>query len=256
MLLIGSQTMSFSVLTLNLWNINEPLEPRYRALETGLRALRPDIICLQEVSHDPRSARSQSNLVAEACNLARSAEENGLAIVCRYPVVRSHSVTLPEFPGDGPRQVLLAEFLVEGRALLVANTHLAYPPEMTQERKKQADAVMAAIKRYRSRGGEIATILCGDFNDVAESPSVRAILDGDEKFHDVFAECNPTGSGITYSSSQNRYVDPYWTMDDRIDYVFISRDLVPKNCSVVFDGNNGLDIVSDHYGVFCTLDFR
>ena len=54
--------MTFGVLTLNLWNINEPLEPRYRALAAGLKLLRPDIICLQEVARDPKSGRSQAEL--------------------------------------------------------------------------------------------------------------------------------------------------------------------------------------------------
>ena len=245
--------MSFSVLTLNLWNINEPLEPRYRALEAGLNVLRPDIICLQEVGRDPKSARRQSELIAEMCNLAHVVEKNGLATACRYPIVRSHSVALPEFPGDAPRLVLLAECRIDERKLLVANTHLAYPPDMISERKKQAQAVLTAIERFPSK---IAKILCGDFNDVAESPTVRAVLESDENFHDVFAECNPISPGITYSCQKNRYVDPYWTEDQRVDYIFAGRDLVPENCRVVFDGNSGLDLVSDHFGVFGTLNIR
>jgi endonuclease/exonuclease/phosphatase family metal-dependent hydrolase len=52
--------MAFRVLTLNLWNISEPLAARYRALEAGLKQLRPDIVCLQEVYRDPASGRSQA----------------------------------------------------------------------------------------------------------------------------------------------------------------------------------------------------
>lgn len=48
-----SPTMTFSVLTLNLWNTNEPLAARYAALESGLTRLRPDIVCLQEVESRP-----------------------------------------------------------------------------------------------------------------------------------------------------------------------------------------------------------
>jgi len=248
--------MSFSVLTLNLWNINEPLEPRYRALEAGLNVLRPDIICLQEVGRDPRSARSQSELIAEMCNLGHVVEKNGLATACRYPIVRSHSVALPEFPGDAPRLVLFAECSIDGWKLVVANTHLAYPPEMIAERKKQAQSLLTAIKHFPPKGEKIAKILCGDFNDVAESPTVRAVLESDENFHDVFAECDPISPGVTYSCKKNRYVDPHWIKDQRVDYIFASSDLVPKNCYVVFDGNSGLDLVSDHFGVFCTLNIR
>ncbi|MGE5773532.1 MAG: endonuclease/exonuclease/phosphatase family protein [Hyphomicrobiales bacterium] len=253
---IGEDVVTFSVLTLNLWNINEPLEPRYRALEKGLKALRPDIVCLQEVFRDPKSARNQSELVAEMCGLPNVVERNGLATISRYRIVRSRSTRLPEFPGDAPRQALLVELSIEKRPVVVANTHLAYPPEMVRERTVQAGAVMAAIKRYRPTGRKIAKLLCGDFNDVGESPAVRTVLNSGENFRDAYAECNPGSPGITYSCKENRYVDPVWTVDARIDYIFASPELTSKACAVVFDGRNKLDLVSDHYGVFCALTFR
>jgi len=247
--------MSFGVLTLNLWNISEPLEARYAALETGLQQLRPEIVCLQEADRDPKSGQRQSELVAKMCGHAHVTDSNGLAIVCSSPVIRSTSASLPEFPGDFPRQGLSAELLIDGRPLLVTNTHLAYPPEMIQERKRQAEVLLAAIKHNRSAGRPIAQVLCGDFNDTPDSPAVRAVLDSEEEFQDVFAEYSPDSPGITYAC-HNKYVDPVWTVDERIDYIFASRDLVIKDCSVVFDGNNGFDLASDHFGVFCDLAFR
>jgi endonuclease/exonuclease/phosphatase family metal-dependent hydrolase len=245
--------MSFGILTLNLWSINEPLEARYCALEAGLKRLRPDIICLQEVSRDPRSGRSQCELVARMCNTARSIEENGLAVICSSAVVRSTSVALPEFTGDGPRQVLLVQFEIENRLVMVTNAHLAYPPEMAWERKKQTEVLLTAIKQNRSKG--MAAILCGDFNDVPDSPAIRAVLDSNQQFSDVFAACCPNNPGVTYSR-RNRYVDPFWNLEERIDYIFASCDLTAHACSVVFDGTNGLDLVSDHFGVFCNVTFR
>jgi endonuclease/exonuclease/phosphatase family metal-dependent hydrolase len=247
--------MSFGVLTLNLWNISEPLAARYEALETGLRRLRPSIVCLQEADRDPGSGQSQAELVAKMCNHTHVVHDGKLAIVCSSPIMRSSSVPLPEFPGDFPRQALSAELLIEGRPLLVTNTHLAYPPEMLEERRRQAEVLLAAIARERSTGRPLTQVLCGDFNDTADSPAVRAVLDGEGEFRDAFAECHPDSPGITYSC-HNPYVDPAWTLDERIDYIFASRDLVTKDCSVVFDGNNGFDLVSDHFGVFGDLAFR
>ena len=160
--------MSFGVLTLNFWNINEPLDTRYGALEMGLKRLRPDIVCLQEVDRDPKSGRSQSELIAKMCSHAHVVEDNGLAIVCSIPVVRSTHVSLPEFPGDFPRQSVSVELSIDNQSLLVTNTHLAYPPKMIQERKKQAEMLLASIKHHRSTGRAMAKILCGDFNDVVE----------------------------------------------------------------------------------------
>ena len=101
----------------------------------------------------------------------------------------------------------------------------------------------------------MAAILCGDFNDVPDSPAIRTILDSDQQFRDVFAGCCPNNPGVTYSR-RNHYVDPSWSLDERIDYIFASCDLTAHACSVVFDGTNGLDLVSDHFGVFCNVTFR
>jgi endonuclease/exonuclease/phosphatase family metal-dependent hydrolase len=253
--LIAGHIMSFGVLTLNLWNISEPLAARYGALETGLKRLRPNIVCLQEADRDPKSGQSQAELVAKMCNHPHVVHENELAIVSSSPITRSRSVSLPEFPGDFPRQALSAELLIEGRPLSVTNTHLAYPPEMLEQRRRQTEVLLAAIAHERSTGRPVTQVLCGDFNDTADSPAVRTVLDGDEQFQDAFAECHPDSPGITYSC-RNRYVDPAWTLDERIDYIFTSRDLAIKDCSVVFDGCNGFDLASDHFGVFCDLAFR
>jgi endonuclease/exonuclease/phosphatase family metal-dependent hydrolase len=246
---------SFSILTLNLWNVNAPIETRLHALERGLKRLRPDIICLQEVARDPQSKQSQAYIVAKMCNHAHVAEHSGLAVICSIPVGRSTSVSLPEFSRDFPRCGLLVELIIDGQPLLVTNTHLAYPPEMTQERKIQADVLVAAIAQRCSTIPGLAKVLCGDFNDTEASPAVRAVLGSDLGFHDVFAECHPANPGFTYSC-RNKYVDPSWTLDERIDYIFASQEIVPTECSVVFDGIGGFDLVSDHFGVFCDLAFR
>jgi endonuclease/exonuclease/phosphatase family metal-dependent hydrolase len=253
--LIGEHMMSFSVLSFNLWNINEPLDARYRALESGLERLRPDMVCLQEADRDPKTGQRQAELVAKMCGHKHVVDNDGLAIVCSAPITRWSTVSLPEFPGDFPRQALSAQLLVNDRSLLVMNTHLAYLPEMVDERRVQVEVLLASIQRPYSAEGPMAKVLCGDFNDTADSPAVRAVLDSEENLQDVFAECCPDCDGITYSC-HNRYVDPSWTLDQRIDYIFASRDLAISDCSVVFDGNDGFDLASDHFGVFCNLAFR
>ncbi len=247
--------MSFSVLTLNLWNINEPLEPRYQALATGLKRLRPDIICLQEAIDDLKSGQCQFDLVARMCGHTHVVHHEGLAIVCSNPIIRSTRLALPEFPGDQERWALFAELLIEGRPLLVADTHLASHETLIQERKTQSQMVLEGIKGQGLVGWPTAKILCGDFNDTPDSPAVRTVLDDGEEFQDAFADCHPDSPGLTYAR-RNRYVDEAWTMDERIDYIFASRDLAIEDCSIVLDGNHGFDLASDHFGVFCNLAFR
>ena len=162
--------MTFRLLTLNLWNINEPLEPRYHALAAELEKLRPDIVCLQEVDRDMTSGRSQAGLVGEMCHLNHHVGENGLSIISSQRAVHSAIEPLPQLPDDPPREVLLAELMVEARHLLVVNTHLAYQPKMVEGRWKQTQAVLTAIRRHHPKPVECPTVLCGDFNDVAEFP--------------------------------------------------------------------------------------
>lgn len=245
--------MRFSVLTLNLWNVSEPLAARYSALEAGLKVLRPDIVCLQEIVHDPRTRRRQSELVADMCGLAHAVDNEELSILSRTPLVRSHSTALPDVPDNAPRQILLAETLIGGRPLVVANTHLAWQLEMTAERKMQVEVLLPAIEVYDPANK--ARVLCGDFNDDPDSPALHAVLGSGIGFRDCYAEAGPNDPGLTWVRN-NPYVHPSTTRDQRIDYIFAAGGLVPKDCSVVFDGSNGLGLASDHFGVFCNFSFR
>ncbi len=245
--------MRIHVLTLNLWNVNEPLAARMSAFAAGLQTLRPDIVCLQEVAHDPHTRQRQSALATASCGLAHAVDNDALSILSRFPVVRSQSAPLPEAPRDEPRQVLLAEVLIEGRPLLIANTHLAWRPEMIVERKAQVQALLVAIERQGA--AHDTKILCGDFNDDADSPALRAVLESGLGFHDVYTLCHPDDPGFT-SSRQNPHVHRSTTRDQRIDYIFSAGALAPQDCTVVFDGGNRLGFASDHFGVFCSLEFR
>ncbi len=255
--------MTVRVLTLNLWNLNEPLEARSAALVSGIKQLKPDIVCFQEVSPHPRLGRVQSEIIAEQWGFAHHAysfsgrwgkREEGLAILSRQPIIRSVRVVLPEFPGDMPRQVFLSELNFESRRILVANTHLAFAVHMTRERSSQAAVVAAAIKNYRDEFRTPSVVICGDFNDAPDSPAIRTILESNPELFDAFASRHPKCRGHTFSS-QNRYVDPALEEDGRIDYIFAGGELRPSSCDIVFDGQNGLEIVSDHFGLFCTLEF-
>jgi endonuclease/exonuclease/phosphatase family metal-dependent hydrolase len=253
--------MQLKILTLNLWNIREPLELRYSALLAGFQVLQPDIVCLQEVARDPRTSQIQSELIAERGGFAHHAStifgfadkwQEGLSILSRHAIVRRTSVALPAFPSDMPRQVLLTEFMIQQQRLLVANTHLAFPPELRHERQVQVAALLPAIKQFAAQRRLRTKILCGDFNDDPGSPAVRMIVNSDLAFHDAFAACHPGHAGYTYSS-KNAYADHGRVTDMRIDYVFATSDLKPQHCSIVFDGQKGLELVSDHYGVYCHL---
>jgi endonuclease/exonuclease/phosphatase family metal-dependent hydrolase len=257
------QTASVRVLTLNLWNISEPLEARLAALVAGLDRLAPDVVCLQEVSPHPQLSRPQSELVAQMCHFPHHVfsgsgywgeREEGLAILSRYPIVGSVRTVLPKFQGDTVRQVFVAELDAESRLILVANTHLAFPLHMRRERVAQVAVLMAALKDCRERFGARSLVLCGDFNDMPDSPAIRTLLDSDPVLVDAFASLHPQDHGHTFSS-KNPYVRVAPGEEGRIDYIFASGELVLDACDIVFDGGNGLQIASDHFGLLATLRF-
>lgn len=240
--------MQLTVLTLNLWNISEPLAPRMAALAAGLKTLRPDIVCLQEVAVDPRTRQRQSAFAAEACGLGHCVDANQLSILSRFPIDRSYSVALPEIPNDEPRQVLLTDQRIGGRLVLVANTHLCWRVEWLAERKTQVDALLPAMERH---GPREATILCGDFNDDPDSPALLAVKEHSLGLLDSYAACHPDAAGLTWTR-KNPYVHHTTERDQRIDYIFCAGALPPISSAVVFDDPNAL--ASDHYGVCAVFD--
>jgi endonuclease/exonuclease/phosphatase family metal-dependent hydrolase len=253
------------VLTFNIWNISAPFAPRMAELTAGLKSLAPDIVCLQEVSPDPRDGRLQSESLAEHCGFAHHRfsltghwenRNEGLAILSRHPIAGTAVAPLPEFPGDRARQVLFAKVVVEtaagSRPLLVANTHLAYAVNMTAERKAQVFALNRAIDEYRRRFDATSVVVCGDFNDQPPSPAIADMLAGGTRF-DAFAACHPGADGHTFTS-RNPHVDGARWPDWRVDYIFGEGELRPVDCRVVFDGETR-GIASDHFGVLATLAF-
>lgn len=237
------------LLTLNIWNASEPLERRFAALKAGLQKLRPDIVCLQEVDRDPLSTQRQSDIIGEVCGLHHRCDYGELSTLSRFPIVRSATADLPPAANDpGPWPALLVECTTDGGPLAVVNTHFTWRIDTLQERVAQAEVLLPAIERFAGR--DTRKILCGDFNDDPDSPAIRLVLGSG--FRDAFAERHPNDIGLTFSLD-NPHVDRRYTRSQRLDYVFAAGGLTIDNCAVVFDGRNGFDLASDHYGVFCTF---
>ena len=247
--------MRLSVLTLNLWNISEPLAPRRAALTAGIARLEPDIVLLQEVARDPATAQLQSALVAEAGGFAHVLDgHGGLSIVSRFPLQHAACVDLPEAPRDEPRYVLLAACITGAGPLLLANTHLAWRFEMIGERTAQVDAVLKAIDDFRPINEFGAQFLGGDFNDDPDSPAIQRVVTDGAGLRDVFAAHHPRDDGFTYAL-ENSYVPRAYPRNQRVDYIFASGSATLENCSVVLDGRAGLAPASDHYGVLAEFSF-
>ena len=114
------------VLTLNCWNVSEPLAERMAITRSGLTAMDPDVAAFQEVV--VRSdGLDQSSLLVDGAGHSkvfgpafrwnddgvvlphdREGSAFGNLIASRWPIVHSEVRRLPGQEGDEPRTVLAA----------------------------------------------------------------------------------------------------------------------------------------------------
>lgn len=252
---MGDGAWRLSVLTLNLWNINEPLRLRLDRLVEYLRADPPDVVALQEVSRV--GERLQSELLADAADYpfvhdVRATRpplrEEGLAVLTRMPSRPWPATRLPGASVGGWR--VLQRVSLRGPdspdRMLIANTHLAYRRRDRARRQAQADTIRTVLHRTLGRA---PVVLCGDLNDTPDSSPIATLRgSGAHELIDAWEVAGDGSPGLTFASANG------WTSfalgpDRRIDYVLVSRGIRVHACRVVLTGADGWGPVSDHYGV-------
>jgi len=257
------------LVTLNFWGIEAPLDRRLELAARQLRALAPDVVCLQEVRPlDGVAGRTTADVLAAELGMhARYAiavqwdgGQEGLAILSRAPLADSRVLALPE-PRPTEARILLSG-LVDG--IWVHTTHLHYRLDDGVAREQQVLAIDAAIRTLRTDTSP-PQLLCGDFNATPDSDEIRFLrglhtLGGRRThFQDAWLRLHPHDEGITWSS-ENDLTRPLRSLDldRRIDYVFATsrkkdgRGTI-RECRVVLtDREHGI-CASDHYGVYADV---
>jgi endonuclease/exonuclease/phosphatase family metal-dependent hydrolase len=281
-------TANLRVITLNLWGTEPPLEARLALAVRQLRALAPDVVCLQEVRPlDGRAGRTTADVVAEALGLTAHyavavawgdgehaglpAGEEGLAILARS-IRDTRVLALPEARPADARILLSAQVDTAGGPIWIHTSHLHYRLDDGIAREHQVLAIDDAVRRLGRDRDSPPQILCGDFNAIADSDEIRFLrglttLGGRRThFQDAWlrrhrepAAGDGPAEGITWSS-ENRFTRPLRSLDldRRIDYVFVTtrkkdgRGTV-HDCRVVLTEREGLGEVeicaSVHYAV-------
>ena len=203
-----------------------------------LRALRPDIVGLQEV--DDRATRSggvpQAEWLGGTLDLRHAFGQfmpfqggaYGMAILTRYPIVSSTSVPLPE--GNEPRIALAVEVRLPGdRPLTIVNVHFDWVRD-DGFRYAQATALTAYLDALTT-----PYVLLGDFNDVPESRTLGL-------FRSRATEAaKPEADRLTFSSTEPRR---------EIDFVFFApaTAFVAREVRVIDE-----PVASDHRPVLAVL---
>ena len=175
-----------------------------------LRALRPDIVGLQEV--DDRAKRSGN--VAQAAYLGKALGMHhafgrfmdyqggayGMAILTRYPIEAADEVPLPD--GNEPRTALAVRVRLPGdRPLTIVNVHFDWVRDDTF-RFAQAEALANYLDVLKS-----PYILLGDFNDVPDSRTLKLFK---------------ARAGEALKPVADRFTFPTDRPEKEIDYVFFA----------------------------------
>jgi endonuclease/exonuclease/phosphatase family metal-dependent hydrolase len=280
------------VVTLNLWGAQPPLERRLALAVRQLRALAPDVICLQEVRPlDGRAGRTTAEAIADELGLAAHyaaavewadgvhagvpAGQEGLAVIARG-IREVRTLPLPEpRPGDA-RLLLSAQIETAGGPIWVHDTHLHYRLDDGLAREHQVVAIDEAIRGFGRGNDDPPQILCGDMNATPDSDEMRFLRglttlagrrthfqDAWLRLHREPGPGDGPAQGITWSS-ENRQTRPLRSLDldRRIDYVYVTsrkKDgrATVHDCRVVMterdgDGDDAI-CASDHFGLLAEI---
>ncbi|MFZ5786920.1 MAG: endonuclease/exonuclease/phosphatase family protein [Acidobacteriota bacterium] len=261
------------IVTLNLWQEQGPWQERIALTALRLAALRPDVVCLQEVRQVEGKIPNQAATLAEALGFHHAYEtgqpwgggDEGLAIVSRFPIREHELIALPTTPRESRRICLGAALETGDGVAWVFTTHLAFRLTDGVLREQQVVAVDAFVQERHARGA-LASILTGDFNAGADADEIRFLrglttLEGRRTYYqDAFALCNPGATGHTWCRDNPYTLALEWLEPDRrLDYIFVT----PMNrkgagriheCRLVCTEPDARGIrCSDHYGVLAEV---
>ncbi|HVY71222.1 MAG TPA: endonuclease/exonuclease/phosphatase family protein [Verrucomicrobiae bacterium] len=245
---------TFRVATYNLENYAieaagnrpvKPLEARAKAREF-IRALKPDVIALQEVVGSSALAELRSALKAEGLDFPHAELVTGwdtniqIAVLSRLPILASHPHTNEVFLLYGRRFRVTRGFAeIDFQAgsrykFTLFAAHLKSRRTATEAderdiREQEAGLLRALIDARLARDPEANIIVAGDLNDTKDSPSTRAILG---RGRNMLVDTRPAEqNGDRHHSDKPRFSprDITWThffgKEDtysRIDYLLLS----------------------------------
>ncbi|WP_030145038.1 endonuclease/exonuclease/phosphatase family protein [Spirillospora albida] len=212
------------------------------AVARVVRAIAPDVLCLQEVPRF-RTWRVQRRRLARAVGMRVVAGRRacGLAVLAAPHLerVRGEFHLLSRAPGLHRRALALAALEIHGTRLIAASTHLDLMPD---PRRRHVGEILTRLDRARARYGA-PVVLQGDINEEPGGPSWTLLT---SVFQDAHAVA-PAGAAPTFSAR-----NPH----RRIDGVFADRNVEVIGCGVpVGDGALEPDYVlaTDHRPVVADL---
>ncbi|MEU9334035.1 endonuclease/exonuclease/phosphatase family protein [Streptomyces sp. NPDC048290] len=230
------------VVTWNLWWRFGPWEARQKAILTTLRALRPDVVGLQEVwSGDGGNLADwlAGELGLHAVFAPSHAPERwqrrigdptvgvGVAVLSRWPVVAHATLPLdaPDELDDG-RLALYTRLAAPGHEVPFFTTHLTSVPYASAVRVQQVTALAGFVAAHKG-GTAFPPVVTGDFNAAPDSDEMRlfgghrtAPTVPGQTFVDAWQYADPSAPWATWDPA-NPYVALSGEPPARVDYIHV-----------------------------------
>ena len=247
----GGRDGSFSVVTLNIYHDRADWPARLPLIVAGLRALRPDVVALQEVLQD-EGLPNQAQSIAEAlghrshffsADPPAQARRYGNAILSSRPMSARGGRRLE--PLADARTVASARIEIDGRPLDILATHLHHEPGGGELRARQLRGVLA----HAASLGGAPKILLGDFNAGMDSTELQPLL---AHYVDAYASTRADADAQPANTTLN---PAFFDTGRRIDHVLVERDRFEVvDAGIVLD-RPGADGTwpSDHFGMHARL---
>jgi endonuclease/exonuclease/phosphatase family metal-dependent hydrolase len=232
------------------------MDRRYNPDRTAQKILgfQADIVALQEV--DVGHARSgyvnQAAYIADRLGMTHNfftlkespgGSRYGLAILSRFPAIDLNCGYLPAVPAVKTiekRGVMMVQMKTHLGLVQVLNTHLSL---RSRDRKLQAAALVSNQWIGNRLYADTPLILCGDFNAGPGSFVYKTLA----KYLD---DIQITFKGRRYPKA----TFASWFPVRRIDHLFVSHQLSPKDVRVPMDFETRM--VSDHLPLYAEIVLR
>ena len=257
------------IVTINILNDLSRWEQRRTLLVSGLAALSPDLIALQEV-HLPQNPAhwlaeklGYPHLVVSP-KLGRSKNFEALAIISRLPL---EGVGILDLEGQD-RIAQCVHLNLGDSSFYLANCHLFWQPGESANRLRQVERLQNWLSGLP---GEPPGIVCGDFNETPENSAIRLMrhnyLSAYSAIHGREPEYTcPTPLPRAFWSVTRtflgffllirpQYIKLHWR--GTLDYIFVDPRLEVTQSRVVLDQpspENPRIYPSDHFGLFAEIE--
>lgn len=267
--------MTIKVITFNILSDLSLWEIRREMLVNQLVELSPDIIALQEVAlpDNPiiwlvdqlvqRSVRSDRYEVFLSPKTGSWGAEEGIAILSRIPIKSNESISL----GGQGRVAQKIQIDVNNESLYISNVHLFWQPGHSDTRLRQ---VHKLIQWLDSGSKDSPVVVCGDFNDVPGSESIRLMK---ERYKSAYNLIHDEEPAFTYPTplpvstifklktilrfaSYIKLRQIKFNRRVTIDYIFVNHKFYMYDARLILNDPHSTRpkvYPSDHFGVYAEL---